>query len=421
MILVFPGQGAQRAGMGRELLENEPVFRAALEACERAFKPVFGWSLFEELERDEATSRVHQLEFTLPLLFAVQVGLYRLWRSLGVRPAAVVGHSLGEITAAHVAGAIDLEEATGVLFHRGRLMATARGQGAMAAVALSFEETSQLVRDEPGKLTVAAHNAPSSCVVAGDKAAVVRLIDRLTSRGVFARELKVEVAGHSPQMEPLTGALRDAIGAIPPRAREIPIVSTVTGTSADELTFDGAYWARNLRETVRFQAAIEYLLGQGHRTFLELGPHPVLQSAIAEVGLLAGARTHTLSSLRRDAGEEETFLESVGQLWSLGFSIDWRRLSPEPLVCLPLPATPWDRERSSIRAHSRALFDLDARPPPHRRPHRITRRASNSHLRHRVRSPHAPLGRRPPRAGLRRLPCHRHPRAHARGCGGAVG
>lgn len=348
VVFVFPGQGGQRPGMGRELLENQPVFRAAIEEYDLALRPLFGWSLLEELKREPATSRVHQIEFTHPLLFAVQAGLFRLWCSLGVRPAAVVGHSLGEITAAYVAGKLELDEAARVLFHRGRLMATARGHGAMAAVSLSLEEASRMARDEPGRLHVAASNAPSSCVVAGDQAAVARLIERLTGRGVFARALQVEVAAHSPQMEPLTGPLSAAIGAVPFRASELPIVSTVTGASADEVTFDGAYWARNLRETVRFQAAIEHLLGQGHRTFLELGPQPVLQSAIAEVGSLTGARTHALFSLRHDQSEEATFLGALGQLWTLGFSIDWRRLSPSPLVCLPLPTTPWDRERCWI-------------------------------------------------------------------------
>ena len=345
VVFVFSGQGGQWAGMGRELFEREPVFRAVLEECERTFTPLFGWSLIEELGRDEAASRVHHTEFTHPLLFAVQAGLYRLWRSLGVRPAAVVGHSMGEVTAAYVAGKLELDEAARVLFHRGRLMATARGQGTMAAVALSFEEASRLVRDEPGGLCVAVNNAPGSCVVAGDKAAVVHLVERLASRGVFARELRVEVAGHSPHMDPLMGPLRDAIGVVPARACVVPIVSTVTGASADAMAFDGAYWARNLRETVCFQSAIEHLLEQGHRVFLELGPHPALQSAIAELGSLASAKTYTLSTLRQNASEEASFLDSAGQLWTLGFSVDWQRLSPETHVSTPLPTTPWDRER----------------------------------------------------------------------------
>ncbi|RJO66381.1 MAG: acyltransferase domain-containing protein, partial [Myxococcales bacterium] len=344
VVFVFPGQGGQWWGMGRQLLETEPVFRQAVERCDRLLKPFSDWSLLGELTANESVSRIHDTAITQPALFAVQMALSELWRSWGIEPAAVVGHSMGEITAAFVSGKLSLEDALRIIYHRGRVMRTARGTGAMAAVELTFEEAGKIVSDYPGKLSVAVNNAPGSCVIAGDPAIVRQVVELLTARDVFAREIRVDVAGHSPGMDPLRDDLRRAIGPVASGTARIPLVSTVTGAAA-ELALDAEYWVRNLREPVRFRAATEHLLTQGYRVFLEVGPHPVLQNAIAQTAAQAGKEVSILYSLRREGDERETMLSTAGTLYSLGLPVNFPQLHPAALPAVPLPTTPWDRQR----------------------------------------------------------------------------
>lgn len=353
---ICPGQGGQWFAMGRELLAYEPVFRHAVERYDEVFKPISGWSLMEELHKDEESSRVNDIEFSQPLLFALQAGLWELWRSLGIEPEAVVGHSMGEITAAYIAGKLSLEEAIRLIYHRGRLMARARGKGTMASLEVAFEEACRIIAGHPGKLSVAVNNAPSSCVIAGERAAILEIMEALSTENVFCREVHVQVAGHSPDMEPLQDELAVLSGDIPNRPPVIPIISTVTGEPADELAFDGAYWARNLREPVRFQSAMETLLARGFRVFLELGPHPTLINAVVQTGAHAGLDVKTLYSLRRNTGERETILAAAGFLHTLGFEINFARLYSRPCNFVPFPSTPFDRRRCWVEipepAHS---------------------------------------------------------------------
>lgn len=342
---ICPGQGGQWFAMGRELLTYEPVFRHAIERYDSVFKPLSGWSIIEELYKDEESSRVNDIEFSQPMLFALQAGLWELWRSLGIEPDAVIGHSMGEITAAYIAGKLSLEEAINLIYHRGRLMAQARGRGSMAALEVSFEEACRIIAGYPDKLSVAVNNAPSSCVIAGDRAAVLEVMETLSQRDVFCREVQVQVAGHSPDMEPIKAELAALSGDIPNRTPSIPIISTVTGQPADDIAFNGAHWSRNLREPVRFQSAVETLLGQGFKVFMELGPHPTLINAVVQTAAHAGQQVNTLYSLRRDTGERETILAAAGLLHTLGFEINFARLYPRPGSFVPLPATPFDRRR----------------------------------------------------------------------------
>jgi thioester reductase-like protein len=342
LVFVFPGQGSQWWAMGRQLLEGEPAFRQALEGFDRVFQPMAGWSLLEELGRDKESSRVNDIEFTQPLLFALQAGLVEVWKHLGVEPHALVGHSLGEVTAAYVAGKLDLEEALRVVLHRGRIMRQAVGKGATLAAEITAEEAARLATEEGGRLSLVVENAPTSCVLSGDRAAVARVRERLTAQNVFCRELQVQVAAHSPDMEPLQAPLAEAVGVIPSRPARLPLYSTVTGAPADGLLHDGAYWARNLRQPVRFRGAVEALLAAGYRVFLEVGPHPVLANAIQQTGTTAGGEVTALHSLRREAPERETLLAAAAGLLVLGFPLDCSRLQARPGAHLALPTTPWD-------------------------------------------------------------------------------
>jgi thioester reductase-like protein len=345
VVFVFPGQGGQWHAMGRDLLATEPYFRRALERYDAVFVPMAGWSLLEELGRDEETSRVDDITYTQPLLFAVQAALAETWASLGVHPAALVGHSMGEVTAAYVAGRLELPEALRLILHRGRIMSRARGRGTMVAVELDYDAASRLAADFPGQLSVAANNAPTSSTLAGDPSAVAEVIRRLKERDVFCRELRVEVAGHSPHMEDLKAELRDAAGEIPTRATRAPLYSTLLASRADDEPLDGDYWARNMREPVRFREAVERLLEAGARVFLELSPHPVLQNALHQNAAAAGLEVVTVASLRRNADDREALLAAAGALHVHGVPVALDRLYPRPLRTAPLPATPWEHQR----------------------------------------------------------------------------
>jgi len=348
IVFVFPGQGGQWWAMGRELFEKEPVFRSKLEEYDAIFKTISDWSLVEELHKSESDSRVNETEFTQPVLFAVQAALCELWRFYGIQPDAVVGHSMGEITAAYVAGKLELGEALRIIHKRGQIMKTARGKGAMAAVELSYDEAAKTAAKYSGRLSIAANNAPESCVLAGDPEAIKEVLSDLSSRNIFCRELRVEVAGHSPDMEPLKKSLMEAVGNIPERDAKVTIVSTVTGKLADKAAFDADYWADNLREAVRFRSAIETLLENGYTYYLEVSPHPVLQNPINQTAASLGKDVNVFSTLRRDHKERLTLLISLAAMYSHSIPVDFNSMYPEILTPAALPATPWDHKRCWI-------------------------------------------------------------------------
>lgn len=271
LVFVFPGQGSQWFGMGRRLLEQEPVFRETMERCDRAMRPDGDWSLLAELTAtDAAQSRLNEVDVLQPALFATQVALAALWRSWGVEPHAVVGHSMGEVAAAHVAGALSLEDAARVICSRSRLVKPTIGHGAMAAVELSLADARRALVGYEDRVSIAASNGFTSTVLSGDPTALETIVSRLQRQDIFCRMVKVDFAAHSPQMEPLRGDLERALEGLQPRAPSVPIYSTVTGMDGGELEFDALYWVRNLREPVLFSTAVQQLLEDGHDTFLEI-------------------------------------------------------------------------------------------------------------------------------------------------------
>jgi acyl transferase domain-containing protein/NAD(P)-dependent dehydrogenase (short-subunit alcohol dehydrogenase family)/acyl carrier protein len=332
---VFPGQGSQWIGMGLGLAAVEPAFRQALERCDRAIAAHAGWSLLEELQAGEP-SRLDRIDVVQPALFAIQVALAAQWRAWGVEPDAVVGHSMGEVAAAHVAGALGLDVAAGVICMRSALLRRISGRGAMAVVELSPAEVHERLRGREDRLSIAACNSDRSTVVAGDVAAVDDLIARLEQDGVFCRPVKVDVASHSPQVDPLREDLLRGLAGLVATETQIPMCSTVTGAPIDGAQLVAAYWMRNLRETVQFAAAVRRLRADGCDTFIEISPHPVLLPAI-EQGLC-------LPSLRRQEPERAVMLESLGALYTGGYAVDWTRLYPTGGRCVSLPAYRWQRE-----------------------------------------------------------------------------
>jgi len=346
LVFVFPGQGSQWFGMARRLLQQEVGFREAVERCDRAMRPYGDWWLVTELIASDAVhSRLNEIDVLQPALFAIQVALAALWRSWGIEPDAVVGHSMGEVAAAHVAGALSLEDAARIICRRSGLAKRTIGQGAMAAVALSIEDASQALAGYEDRVSIAASNSYSSTVLSGDPVALEAILEHLRRRDISCRMVKVDFAAHSPQMDPLRADLLHALEGLDPAPASVPIYSTVTGIDGSEVKFDADYWVRNLREPVLFSTAVEQLLEDGHDIFLEISPHPILLSSIQQELNHSGRAGSVLPSLRREEDERTVMRGSLGALYTMGQVVDWSRIYPLGGHCVRLPFYPWQRER----------------------------------------------------------------------------
>ena len=266
---VCSGQGPQWWGMGRELLASMPIFRREIARCADADEAACRLGLVEELTRDEANSRLHETEIAQPALFALQVALAAVWRSWGIEPHALVGHSVGEVAAAHLGGVLSFDDAVKVICHRGRLM----------------------------------------------------------------------------QMEPLGIAMAKELSGLAPQTASIPIYSTVTGEEAKEEDFDTVYWERNIREPVRFAAAVRAMLDAGFHTFVELSPHPVLSSMVLQCAATLSRKAQVLPSLRQGNSDRSRMLKTLAALFVAGAEIDWQRVFAEGGRVVPLPLYPWQRKR----------------------------------------------------------------------------
>jgi acyl transferase domain-containing protein len=301
------------------------------------------------LERMREEGALDHTAIAQPAIFALQTGLAALWRSWGIEPEAVVGHSVGEIAAAWACGALSLEEGVRVAAVRGQAMEAAHGKGKMAAVELSEEEARPVLQGYEGRLCIAAVNSPSSTVLAGEARALEEVAARLKEQGVTCRMLRVELAFHSPQMEPCDQEVAEALSDLRPRPARLPMISTVTGGAIEGTDLNGVYWGRNVREPVRFAAAVEALAGVGERgVFLEIGPHPVLSVAMTQTLERVGREAAVFAvfaSLRRGRDERETLLEALGGLWVLGLSVDWAGVHPDGGRPVRLPSYPFQRQR----------------------------------------------------------------------------
>ncbi|MDX3339272.1 amino acid adenylation domain-containing protein [Streptomyces sp. ME02-6979.5a] len=363
LVWVFTGMGPQWWGMGRQLLAEEPVFREAVEACDRALREFADWSLIEELTADESVSRMSETWLAQPANFAVQVALAALWRSHGVLPDAVVGHSTGEIAAFHAAGVYSLRDAARIVVHRSRLQQTLAGTGAMLAVSLSEDEAERRVRPYRDRVSVAAVNSPTAITLAGDEAALTLLAEELRAEQQFAKFLTVEVPYHSVGMERIKDELLAELAPLEPRPARVPLYLTgVEGTARGE-ELDAAYWWKNVRDRVRFRSAVDRIAADGHQLFLEIGPHPVLGHAIRECLEAGGTTGLTLPSIRRRENESERFAASLGSLHTLGVTVDWDVLQPtgRPVT---LPRHPFRRDRHWTEPRPVAQVRLGHRDHP---------------------------------------------------------
>ncbi|WP_369211090.1 SDR family NAD(P)-dependent oxidoreductase [Streptomyces flavofungini] len=350
-VFVFSGQGPRwwplAAGLLTGDLAGERVFRAALERADTLLRRHTDWSLLEELAADPARSRLLDTAVGQPALVAVQVALAALWRSWGVEPAALVGHSVGEIAAAHVAGAVSLEDALLIALHRGTVLHAATGKGRMAVAGVSLEEARTLLAErDPGPVWIAAANSPGSTVFSGANDALVEFAKSLADDGLYCKVLEsVGFASHCPLMEPVASELGRVLAPLRPGPTTIPMISTGTGEFVPGDRLDAGYWAANLTRPVLFDTAVTTLADTGHNVFVEVSPHPMLTDAVTE-RLAAYEGGVAVSSLRRDQPGRATVLAELGRLYTAGHQVDWARVHGPAGPMADLPTYPWQHHRS---------------------------------------------------------------------------
>ncbi|MEU5930696.1 type I polyketide synthase, partial [Streptomyces antimycoticus] len=326
-VFVFPGQGAQWMGMAVGLLESSPVFAEAIGECEAALSAHVDWSLTDVLRGAQGAPGFDRVDVVQPALFAVMVSLARLWRSVGVEPDAVMGHSQGEIAAACVAGALSLEDAAKVVTLRSQAIAAGlAGRGGMVSVGLPVDRVKERIAAWDGGISVAAVNGPGSVVVSGDPGALDEMVAELEGEEVRVRRVPVDYASHSAHVEAIHEELLKVLADIQPRSSEVPFYSTVSGELVDTAGLDAEYWYRNLRQTVELEATTRTLLGSGHDVFIEVSPHPVLTLPVQQTVEAAGAQAVVVGTLRRDEGGLERFLTSIAELHVNGAGVDWPKV-----------------------------------------------------------------------------------------------
>ncbi|WP_216893689.1 type I polyketide synthase [Nocardia alni] len=340
LVWVFSGHGSQWIGMGRELLDTEPVFAAVLDELAPVFAEEIGFTPRQVLvdgELDEV-SRIQAM------IFAMQVGLAEVLRSYGVTPAAVIGHSVGEIAAAVVAGALDLTAGARLSCRRSTLLRREAGLGSMAMVGLPFAEVENRLAGRPG-LSAAIHSSPTSTVISGDPDALNAVVGEWQAQGVVIRRVASDVAFHSQRMDTLAAELAEAVSDLRPTPPRIPIYTTALPDARTVPLLDGAYWAANLRNPVRLVDAVVAAAGDGYRAFLEISPHPVVTHSISETLSELGKEDVLVDgTMRRDESEQQRLLSTLGTLHCHGFAIEWSRLYPTGAL-VDAPVNPW-RHRS---------------------------------------------------------------------------
>ncbi|WP_331742334.1 type I polyketide synthase [Streptomyces sp. NBC_01006] len=343
---VFPGQGSQWIGMAVELLDSSPVFAERMRACAEALALFTDWDLLDVVRGEPGAPTYDEVDVVQPVLWAVMVSLAELWRSFGVEPAAVVGHSQGEIAAATVAGALSLEDGARVVALRSKIIRSGlAGRGGMMSVRLPSAEVRELIARWDGRLQLAVVNSPTSVVVCGHPDDLDALYAHLEADGVQARKIPVDYASHSVFVEEIRDEVREALSGVTPRSADVSFYSTVVGAPVDTATLDADYWYRNLRQTVLFEETTRALLDDGFTVFVEASPHPGLLVGLAETVSAVGVSAAPVGSLRRGEGGIERFATSLAEAWVAGAPVDWSLFhGAAPARPVDLPTYAFQRE-----------------------------------------------------------------------------
>jgi acyl transferase domain-containing protein/acyl carrier protein len=367
IVFVCPGQGAQWHGMARELYSQESIFRAALDHCDVAARPWLDVSIVGHLLEDGGKRESDRIDVIQPTLVALAIAYGEFWRSLGVEPDALVGHSMGEVAAAHLAGVLDLDQAMRIVCRRSALMRRTSGQGAMAMVDLSMRDAQRRLRGREQLVSVAVGNSPRASVISGSPEAVAEVLLELDRDQIFNRLIKVDVASHSPQMEALAKELSAELSDLQPSAASTALYSTVTAAPVSGSELDAAYWGKNLRQPVRFGDTVALLAQDGMSVFIELGPHPILVSAIEQTAQACERDVLAVGSGHREEGDGLVWRSTAARLWAAGVPIRWDRVM-KPGRYVALPTYSWQRERHWGEAAQRqpgATMDLAEDSPRH--------------------------------------------------------
>lgn len=342
--LVFSGGGTQWVGMGRELMRSHTGFRTWMHACDDAVRAAAGWSVLDELAASPERARFDETEVQQPLLFAIQVSLAKVWLELGLRPAAVVGHSMGEVSAACVAGALSLADAARVVVARSHLIQRKAAPAAVISVDLPEQELLRRIGPYAEHVTIAAVNSPTSAAVSGPPDVIPALKADLDRAGISTRTVQIDRPAHSSGMDPLIPPLREMIDGITPLTTHLDFYSTALPGTVNPVA-DVDYWVHNVRDQVRFADAIDALVDDGVGTFVEVGPHETLRGAVEEVALTRGVRVHAINSLRRNESDVRCLLGAAASLFVRGVPLTFDSMFSDDVEVVATPLVQWQKDR----------------------------------------------------------------------------
>jgi acyl transferase domain-containing protein/surfactin synthase thioesterase subunit/aryl carrier-like protein len=344
VVFVFPGQGSQWLGMGKELISHNDIFRKTIEQCEIAFNKHVSWKLSDVMEGKIPSQDFEEIDLIQPALFAVEVALAEMWKSIGIVPDAVIGHSMGEVAAAYSAGIINMEDAAGIICTRSRLLKKIKGQGRMLATDLNYNEAIEWTNNYPN-ISLAVNNGPQSTVLSGDPSSLEEIARTLESKERFARFVKVDVASHSPQTDQLLTEFKELVKQVDCKQSPVKFYSTVKGGLITSTELGVSYWAENIRKPVLFAQTISQMLEQQYIYFVEVSPHPVLQAPVEQILDAEQKQGLVIASLKREEPERLAFMQNYCRLYSAGYNVDWSKIYEDKGNFIKLPTYPWQKTR----------------------------------------------------------------------------